>query len=53
MSTKTRPTEDASLSVTRERARKEPLIPATLSPDLLPSRRNPSSPVACQYCQTA
>ena len=35
MSTKTRPTEDASLSVTRERTRKGSLVPATLSPDLL------------------
>src|SRR5271169_27384 len=35
MSTKSRPTEDASLSVTRERTRKEPLVPDTLSPDLL------------------
>ena len=35
MSTRTRPTEDTSFSVTRERTRKEPLIPATLSPDLL------------------
>src|ERR1700733_10459569 len=35
MPTKTRPTEDTSLSVTRERTRKEPLVPAALSPDLL------------------
>src|SRR5208283_2291252 len=35
MSTKSRPTENASLSVTRERTRKGSLVPATLSPDLL------------------
>ncbi|MFZ3329502.1 MAG: hypothetical protein WA197_02630, partial [Candidatus Acidiferrales bacterium] len=35
MATKSQPTEDASLSVMRERTRKEPLVPATLSPDLL------------------
>jgi phosphoketolase len=35
MSIRTRSTEDAPLSVARERTRKESLVPARLSPDLL------------------